>query len=514
MTGAVPSNISRRPMNIVRHFKKRTLVNIHRIVYQCLALFAILLLTGQALAHPTMRVTKGGYLAPRIALNHTRTIVFAEEPSRVSVGNPEIADIVLLDDNTISVITKQLGQTNIRAWDDNNRPLALIDVEVVHELTMLKRRLYQLLPNEKIEVRNSGKDVVLAGEITSSIHLDTALKVADSFVKATDGSSSVINMMSVGGARQVMLEVKVAEVQRNHLKRLGVNFNSMSSTGNWSFGGMTGGGNFVPGAPGQLPAFTPGGGDGIPVTGSGIFTSFLTGDTIFNLYIDAAKDNDIARILAEPTLTTMSGSPASFLAGGEFPVPVASGNNESGISIDYKEYGVGLGFTPTVLNSEKINLVLNVSVSDITQLNAVTVGNVAGNSTLIVPALNRRSAESTVELLDGQTIAIAGLVNETMRDVVNKFPVLGDIPIMGQLFRSQEFRKGQSELVIMVTPRLAVPLASNDLKLPTDTFVEPSDREFYLMGIPKNSKPEFSSPGQPLSGTNGMYGHDLEGGRL
>lgn len=465
-------------------------------------------------AHPTMRVNKGGYLAPRIALNHNRTIVFAEEPSRVSVGNPEIADIVMLGDNAISVITKQLGQTNIRAWDSDNRPLALIDVEVVHELTMLKRRLYQLLPNERIEVRNSGKDVVLAGEITSMVHLDTALKVAESFAKATDSGSSVINMMTVGGARQVMLEVKVAEVQRNHLKKLGVNFNAMSSTGNWSLGGLTGSGSFAPGTPTQLPSFTPGEDGGIPVSGSGIFTSFLTGDTIFNLYIDAAKDNDIARILAEPTLTTISGSSANFLAGGEFPVPVASGNNESGITIDYKEYGVGLGFTPTVLSSEKINLNLNVSVSDVTQLNAVTVGNTAGDTAMIVPALNRRSADTTVELLDGQTIAIAGLVNETMRDVVNKFPVLGDIPIMGQLFRSQEFRKGQSELVIMVTPRLAVPLTSNDLKLPTDNFVEPSDREFYLMGISRHSKPQFSSPGQPLTGTNGMYGHDLEGGWL
>ena len=472
---------------------------------------SLFLLPDFAQAHPTMRVTQGGYLSPRIALNHSRTIVFADEPVRISVGNPEIADFVTLGDNAISVVTKQLGQTNIRAWDRNNRPLALIDVEVVHELSMLKRRLYQLMPDETIEVRNSGRDVVLSGEISSSVRLDTALRVADSFVKATDSGSNVINMMSVGGARQVMLEVKVAEVQRNHLKRLGVNFNAMGGTGNWSLGGMTGGGNFVPGGPAQLPSFTPGGEDGIPVSGSGIFASFLTGDTIFNLYIDAAKDNDIARILAEPTLTTMSGSQARFIAGGEFPVPVASGNNEGGITIDYREYGVGLDFVPTVLDSEKINLNLNVSVSDVAQLNAVTVGNTAGDYSLTVPALTKRSAESTVELLDGQTIAIAGLVNETMRDVVNKFPVLGDIPIMGQLFRSQEFRKGQSELVIMVTPRLAQPLVNTNPRLPTDSFVEPSDREFYLMGVTRKSKPQYSSPGQPLRGTNGMYGHDLGG---
>ena len=323
MAGAVQTSIS------FWQLKERRRVSFHRFVYQCLAMFAMLLLTGLVFAHPTMRVTKGGYLAPRIALNQSRTIVFAEEPARVSVGNPEIADIVMLDDSAISVITKQLGQTNIRAWDNNNRPLALIDVEVVHELTMLKRRLHQIMPGEKIEVRNSGKDVVLSGEITSSINLDTALKISSSFVRATDASSSVINMMSVAGARQVMLEVKVAEVKRNHLKKLGVNFNSMSSTGNWSFGGITGNGQFTPGTgPTQLPSFSPGEGGTIPVSGSGLFTSFLTGDTIFNLYIDTAKNNDIARILAEPTLTTLSGSQARFIAGGEFPVPLASGGNE------------------------------------------------------------------------------------------------------------------------------------------------------------------------------------------
>ena len=182
---------------------------------------------------------------------------------------------------------------------------------------------------------------------------------------------------------------------------------------------------------------------------------------------------------------------------------------KNAVTIDYREYGVGLDFLPVVLSSDTINLNLNVSVSDVAYLNGQAVGIPAGSNTLVVPALTKRSAESTVELLDGQTIAIAGLVNETMTDVVNKFPVLGDVPILGQLFRSQEFRKGQTELVIMVTPRLARPLVSNEVKLPTDTFVEPSDREFYLMGLPRSSKPEFSSPGQPLTGTNGTYGHDL-----
>ena len=489
------------------------------VVFKTIGLAVVLWLTiGRAIADPTTYVSNGDYRAPRIALNQTRAIALDQEPSRISVGNPDIADIVTLENNTILIVAKKIGQTNVRVWGANNRPMALFDVEVVQELTMLKRRLYQILPDEPIEVRASGKDVVLSGEVSSTLHLDTAMRVAESFVKATDAGASAINMMNIGGARQVMLEVKVAEVQRNHLKRLGVNFNVLSNSGNWSFGGVTGGGSFGGVADGgsftlggglgtQLPVFTP---DNVTLPGSGIFGSLLTGDTLLNLYIDAAKDNDIAKILAEPTLTTMSGSQARFIAGGEFPVPVASGNNQSGISVDYKEYGVGIDFLPMVLGTDKINLNLNVTVSDVTQMNAVSIGDIGGQSTMIVPALNKRSAESTVELLDGQTIAIAGLVNETMRDIVNKFPVLGDVPILGQLFRSQEFRKGQTELVIMVTPRLAQPLANNSMALPTDSFVEPGDREFYLMGRVRDS--ESGGFSIPLRGTRGVYGHDLDGG--
>jgi pilus assembly protein CpaC len=199
--------------------------------------------------------------------------------------------------------------------------------------------------------------------------------------------------------------------------------------------------------------------------------------------LDIAKQNGLAKILAEPTLTALTGQEAQFLSGGSFPIPV--GDND-GIKVDYKDFGVKLLFVPVILDDGRINLKLNISVSELLPTNSLIVAPITtsgvANSVFAIPALSERRALSTVELSDGQTIGIAGLINESMRESIDKFPWLGDIPVLGQLFRSQAFQKGETELVILVTPKLAKPLKPSDIKLPTDSVVEPSDAEFYILG--------------------------------
>jgi Flp pilus assembly protein, secretin CpaC len=249
---------------------------------------------------------------------------------------------------------------------------------------------------------------------------------------------------------------------------------------------------------------------------AGIFASYQTGEYLLNAVLDAANREGVAKILAEPNLTTLTGEEAGFLAGGEFPIPVPQGDGE--VTIDYKEFGVGLDFLPVVLDSGIINLKVDVAVSDLVSDNSLATGLGSNTSSAIcVPALVKRSASSTLELANGQTIAIAGMLNESLRENVSKFPGLGDIPILGALFRSQEFVKEQTELVIFVTPRLARPIEPELARLPTGSFVAPSDVAFYLLGQmhggddSEASKPKKVDPllNRRDGGTEGRFGHAL-----
>jgi pilus assembly protein CpaC len=224
------------------------------------------------------------------------------------------------------------------------------------------------------------------------------------------------------------------------------------------------------------------------IENQGLFASLLTSNALFNVAFDAAKEKGLAKILAEPTLTTQSGQEAEFLAGGEFPIPVPQGRD--GITIEFKEFGVGVKFLPVVLDSKRINLQLNINVSELVSGNTVGINLNGVTSNFIIPSLTKRSAITTVELADGQTIGIAGLINESLREVVTKFPGLGDIPGIGALFRSQEFIKGETELLILVTPHLAKPLGRDDIRLPTDGFAEPSDFEWFALGRLEGTKTE------------------------
>lgn len=422
---------------------------------------------------------------------------------RVSVGNPDIADILILRSSELYIVGKRLGTTNMMVWDEEDKLVDVFNLEVTHDLNSLRKKLHQYLPNEELGVQTSQGQLLISGQSSSLAKMNTAVQLAEGYAAAAnvgDAKSVVVNMISIGGGQQVMLEVTVAEVSTEVARNLDAN-TLLAFTGTSLTGGAIAGNSSI-----------------FPSIDSGIFASYLTGDMLFNFTLDIAKSNGLAKILAEPNITALSGQKAEFLSGGEFPVPVPS---DEGTTIEYKEFGVGVGFVPTILDSGKINLNLKVLVSEISNINSVGVAPIGSTSSIVVPSLVKRSAETTVELADGQSIAIGGLLNDSLRDSVSKVPGLGDIPILGQLFSSHEYVSGQTELVIMVTPRLVRPFNNDGVPLPTDGFVPVSDIEFYLLGkmTEQNNPANNSSPNDtdetmntvvPNSGgTERQYGHKL-----
>jgi len=427
----------------------------------------------------------------QVALYKSRVVQLDQAINKVSVGKQEIADILVMKSNQIYILGKGIGSTNIMLWDKRNNLVQTLDVEVTPDVNGLKAKLHQLMPNEKIGVHMSQGSIVLTGEVTSVGHADTAIKLAESFLQAPsdEGASApgqVVNLMQIGGSQQVMLKVTVAEMSRDLTKRLGLKFHAIFTDNDFSFGAVNGGATFTDSAASglsgggivgpQTDRFNP---SGLGIADKGLFASYLSSDLLFTMAIDAAKNTGLAKILAEPMLTTLSGQEAEFLSGGEFPVPVP--DDDGTVTIEFKDFGVGLKFLPVVLDEDKISLKLNVSVSELSDATSVALG-VTNSTTILIPSITKRSAKSTVELGDGETIGIAGLLSETTRDNVDKFPGLGDVPVLGHLFRSQEYVQDKTELVILVTPTLAKPFVANEVMLPGDGFVTPTDYEFYLLG--------------------------------
>jgi pilus assembly protein CpaC len=472
-----------------------------------------------------------------VPLYKSRVVTVDVPTSRVSVGNPDIADFVVISPTQLYVLGKDVGNTNVLLWDGDARLIGAINVEVQHDLEDLKRKLAEVLPQETIEVRSAQRSIVLSGRVSDAEKQSAALRIAQTFLAQIQTAKraqqfqqqqggrgddhtvgEVINLLQIGGSQQVMLEVKVAEMQRSELRRINAQFNSFWNGMKWNVGGVNGGATLQPyldpqglihplyttvgpskvvnppypldyerWGP-QVNSFLP---NPLSIPDKGLFASFLSGNFLFNLMLDAAKNKGLAKILAEPNLTTLTGQEAKFLSGGQIPVPVA--NALGSVSIEYKDYGVGLTFIPVVLSNGHINLKLNVSVSELVDTTSLGVSVANTNSTYIVPSLTTRQASGTIELGDGQSMGLAGILNDSLRQTVNKFPVLGDLPVLGTLFRDQNYMKGDTELVILVTPHLAKPVAKNDIRLPTDSFIDPSDADFYLWG---RMEGHDHSPGQ------------------
>ena len=453
-------------------------------------------------------------------------IISTEFPvKRISIANPEVADVVVLSPRQIYVFGKKVGYSSVMLWE-KGKSRSLLDVTVTLDLTGLKEKLYQLFPDQQIEVYGSETGIVLAGTVSGPEVIEEVLRLAQSFLpkeSGTSGSTStgtgsgsgtgksgsgITNLMKVGGTQQVLLEVKFAEVTRDSGKGLqvGVGYNSPNS------------GSDVKGAFGigtlgvsKLGAFSLD-------TGS-ILVNFT--DNLANVFVNIKNINaalqfleteGLARTLAEPRLVTLSGQEASFLAGGEFPVPVP---NETGtISIDFKSYGVALTFTPIVLSGGKISLRVAPQVSDVIYTSAVPVGTSSAN--FQIPSLTTRKLDTTVELHDGQSLALAGLLQDNITETVKKIPGLGDIPVLGALFRSNSFTQKKTDLLIAVTPHIVKPVKEGDLNFPGSNLQLPDRYEFYLEGKlegsrnpeiqPGLSQHDFAPPQAPLEKTGGLEG--------
>jgi pilus assembly protein CpaC len=409
-----------------------------------------------------------------------------ERVKRVSIADPAIANFVLTSPKEIYITGRTAGITNMTLWKEKGG-YSIYDIEVGIDLSRLKQQIHQILPAEKDLVVTATHDsITLLGRVSSSANLSHALAVARAY--APEGK--VHNLAEVRGVQQVMLEVRVAEMQRSLVRRLGVNFNYFTQSGKFGINKLAG-----------LTEL-----DGSKLDGSILVSPAVNALFRFNWssatwtgFIDALKADGLIKILAEPTLIALSGQNAYFLAGGEYPVPVPQGLGT--VAIEYKSFGVGLSFTPTVLANNKINMKVAPEVSELDFSNAIQF------SGLVVPGLSTRKAETVVELADGQSFAIAGLLRDTVRDAIEKFPLLGDIPILGALFRSRSFQKNETELVIIVTPHLVKPLDLQKQPLPTDFYVEPNDREFYILGLMEGQ--ESGRSGRMKGELDGEFGHAM-----
>lgn len=419
--------------------------------------------------------------------------------TRISVADPDIADLILISEREIYINALAPGATNISMWGKSRFTSATVTVEA--DLTLLKEKLHQILPKEKIGAEAAGDSIVLSGEVSGPVAQSTAIAIARAFLGEKTSSegkgkdTKVVNLLHVGGVQQVLLEVRVAEINRMVAERIGVNFNALAPGGNFGVQQI----NSLASVSDLARAFTGTGSVSTTTWTQGLGTNLVAmggwtaAGTLWTVFLDVLKQNNLGRVLAEPNLVTTSGQQASFLAGGEFPIPVPQSSATGGttITVEYKKFGVQLEFTPTVLNDSKIAVKVHPIVSELDNTFGQTFVLEGG---YVVPGLRTREMNTQVEVGDGQTFAIAGLLSDNSRSIMKKFPVLGDIPVLGVLFRSDEYQKNLTELVALVTPHLVKPMPPGAARLPTDKWIEPTDVDFYLLGLDQGRQKPAAGP--------------------
>ncbi|MDG4648245.1 type II and III secretion system protein family protein [Roseibacterium sp. SDUM158017] len=436
----------------------------------------------------TLRVLEGATSATlRVPMNRAVVVesdmLFAE----LSVANPAIADIATLSERSIYILGRAPGRTTMTLLGAEGNLIANVEIQVVPDVAELRERLGEILPGEPVEVRTANDGIVLSGTVSSGQAVDRAMQLAERYAPG-----GVSNLMMVGGTQQVLLQVRFAEMQRTVRQELSTSLGVSSSDAALGTNALS-----SLGAPSEAnlgPASVDG------RTGA-LSIAFGAGSAQIGILIEALESNGMVRTLAEPNLTALSGQSADFLAGGEYPVPVQGDN---GVGVEFKPFGVNMQFTPTVVEGEIINLNLNAEVSSI----GPTVAFGGGAE---IPSLNTRRASTTVELRDGESFAIAGLLQDDFRDSVGQVPWLGDLPILGALFRSANYQREQTELVIIVTAHLVNPVRGEALALPTDRVAIPTEADLFLHG---------RTAGRPRSGTaagdvaeqdfTGSYGYVMD----
>lgn len=421
-----------------------------------------------------------------LELTAGRTMILNSQSSvkRVVVTDPDVAKADVFSPKEIVLTGKKPGSTTLTIWH-GTEDMALYTITVALDLGRLKHKVHSMFPEEnELRLSAAHETVTLAGRVSNAAVLSEIMSVVQSYT----GEGGINNLVQAGGVHQVMLEVRVAEMSRRLGRKLGINF------------AFTEGNDFGVSSLGGLTSADLGDG-GLDLDSSGLVNAlfrFHKGTASWTGFIDALKSEGLVKVMAEPTLIALSGQTASFLAGGEIPIPSAQGLGTT--SVEYKQYGVGLAFTPRVLSEKKINIQVTPEISELDYANAVQLAGA------VVPGFTTRRATTTVELADGQSFAIAGLLKDTVQNSVEKFPLLGDLPVLGMLFRSKSFQKGETELVIIVTPHLVQPMDMANQSLPTDFYREPTDAEFYLLGLMQGRQPQ---PMTMFGQFDGEFGHAL-----
>lgn len=446
-------------------------------------------MTAQTAAQTTTASTKPVWLLGddaelvRVALNKVVSVRLPGEVRNVIVANPDVADIILPEDGArthVYILAREVGSTAIIFEDIDGNILFQGDIQVDVDVTGIRAALSKLMGDEKIQVSSQRNGVFLTGFVRSAGTSAQAIDIARRFVP---DNLDIINNMEVLGSRQVMMQVRVSEIRRTSLKQFGLDFTYSANLGASSFSITSGGGSSSLGVP---SAFATG--------------SILPAITGFgSIAYRVLEQNNLANTLAEPTLTAISGETASFLAGGSFPMPVAIDTNGT-VTYEQQPYGVRLNFTPTVLDNGQISLHVATEVSDIDT--TVTVNG--------FPGLSVKRTETIVDLPSGGSMMISGLIQNEVANVSDGVPGLRNIPVLGALFRSDQFRNEETELIITVTAYLSEPVGNDArLALPTDGFAAPSELDFYLLGNlhRRYTKVELPPYATPLAGP---YGYIME----
>lgn len=404
-----------------------------------------------------------------VDLNKGRLITLPTPAAHVYIADPAVADVDVRSSTQIYIYGVGAGETTIHAVDSNNREIFSDVVNVKLASGNLQKIIKATLPSSNVVFTPAGDSLILGGSVNSPQDAEFVQQIATSMT----GNKKIINMMKISGSDQVMLRVRIAEVNRTALKNFGINLSSLFTRGSFVFQVLNGRDIVAPLTGAAAATF--------PNTDNNIRLGGTAGRFNITGVIDALETDGMVKTLAEPNLTAKSGSPASFLAGGEFPIPVPGENGTT--TIEYKEFGVKLNFTPVVLSEKRISLYVAPEVSSIT----ASTTQIQNNN---IPTLSTRKASTTVELGSGESFAIAGLLQNEVSNSIDKFPWLGDVPVLGTLFRSHSFNNDETELVIIVTPYVVSPVGDpKKLLTPTEGLEIPSDFERILLGKMAKVKP-------------------------
>lgn len=405
-----------------------------------------------------------------IGVDKSMLIELPVEMKNVLVSNPEVLDAVVQTPTQIYLLAKDMGEANAFFVGPGGEKILFLEVSVTRDLTALHDTFRRLIPGSKINAEMMGDSVVLSGNVVSAVDANRATELAARFVKKEDG---VVNLLATDANEQVLLKVQVAEIQRDALRRIGVDIpGAVLRNGNFTFAKVVQ--NSFPVTSSVVPeavagAILPG-----VNAGTALQPSWQTGNNNVTALVEALERSGVLRTLAEPTLTAISGETAKFLAGGEFPIPIAEEDNK--VTVEWKPFVVNVSFKPVVLDEGRISLTISAEVSEISTEGAIQL------ATLSLPGLRVRRAETTLELPSGGTLAMAGLLSDETRTSVEGIPGLKDLPVLGALFRSNDYRRRETELVILVTPYLATHQSRNVLERPDDGYAPTSELKELFFG--------------------------------